>query len=325
VSPEIFRIGFANKDSSIPADGIDILVGKPPHARKIHVSHAALKATPALRRRISEGSTITNTDPIIFEIALQYIEQDGFFENMRPVAVNPFRKLVGGSDMMLKLVKAWHLAHMLELPHVQNKLIDTSSTCYRHFLETHTRIPLSPEPFRYLRDHLGYYTNCEKFLIDFHAGIARNGADFNPAEIEQLLDDIARELRHRRADMLVRGILGDRIAQGDNSFKVSDSDNTLRVSLQILAPVASSSRSSPAARPTRPRLDRPVSSMSTVLSAANIQSIKYTRGHRPQLSLPVVPGVPQALEDAMERALHPKLRSAFQPASRPHARSTSML
>jgi hypothetical protein len=262
---------------------------------------------------------------MVLEIALQYIEQDGFFENMRPVAVNPFRKLVGGSDMMLKLVEVWHLAHILELPHVQNKLIDTFSTCYRHFLETHTRMPLSPEPFRYLRDHLGYYTKCEKFLTDFHAGLAPNGADFKPAEIKQLPDDIARELRHRRADMLVRGVQGDRIAQGDNSFKVSDSDNTLRVSLQILPPVASSSRCSPAARPTRPRLDRSVSSMSTVLSAGNIQLIDYTRGHRPQLSLLAVLGVPQALEDAMERALHPKLRSAFQPASRPHARSTSML
>jgi hypothetical protein len=101
-----FSQNFANKLSSIPADGMDILVGQPPHTLKIHVSHAALRAIPALHKRVSEGATITNTDAIIFKIILQYIEQDSFFENMRPVAIDPFRKIVGGSDMILKLVKA---------------------------------------------------------------------------------------------------------------------------------------------------------------------------------------------------------------------------
>lgn len=103
---------FANRDESIPADGIDVCIGKLPHARKMHVSHAVFRATPALRKHVSEGAIITNTDPIIFRIALQYIEQNGFFKTMRPVAINPLQKLIGSSDMMLKLVKTWRLGRM---------------------------------------------------------------------------------------------------------------------------------------------------------------------------------------------------------------------
>jgi hypothetical protein len=91
-------------------------------------------------------------------------------------------------------------------------------------------------------------------LIESHAGLARHGPEFNPAELGQLPDDIARELQHRCGDMLVRGVLSDRIAQGDNCFKVSDSDNTLRIGLRILPPVVSLPRSRPTAQPTRPRL-----------------------------------------------------------------------
>lgn len=69
---------------------------------------------------------------------------------------------------------------------MQNKLIDTFSACYRQFLETRMRMRLSPEPFDYLRDHLGYYTKCEKSLINFHAGLTRHGTDFKIREFEQL-------------------------------------------------------------------------------------------------------------------------------------------
>ncbi|KAF1919685.1 hypothetical protein BDU57DRAFT_512900 [Ampelomyces quisqualis] len=301
------------------AEGIHVHIGKPPLTRRLHISRAALRANSVLRDRLSDEATIINTDPIIFEIALQYVEQNTFLGISR----NPFDDLIGGSDMMLKLVKAWHLGQMLKLPQMQNKLIDTFSACYRQFLEVRMRMPLSQEAFNYLRVHTGYYTRCEKFLIDFHAGLACHGGAFRTEELEQLPRDIADELQRRYEDLTARRIVGDRIAHGDNYFKVSGADNTLRATLQVLPPSLPTRTSTVSSQP-RPALDRSVSSMSTVLSAATItppSTVAY-RGHRPRLSLPANLGQPSNHDRAISRTI------TFEQSNRcthqPHSRSTSM-
>jgi hypothetical protein len=268
----------------IPTDGVNVYIGKPPHTQVMRVSQAALGAVPVLRERLSEGVTIINTDPAIFAIALQYIGHVGFMARLQPVLHGPLGNLVSGSNIMLKLAKAWHLAHMLELPRMQNKLIDTFSIYYRQSVYRGILIPLCKKPFKYLRDHMGSYTRCEKFLIDFHAGLTRNGRGYSSEELEQLPRDIARELEARRADMLVRHTASDRIRRGENCFYVSYTDDTRRVALQVLPP---SLLRMPVNLPqARYGSSRSMSPMATTQTAATPRSAQYDRGHRSRLSLP---------------------------------------
>jgi hypothetical protein len=217
----------------IPADGINVQVGESPHAKTVNISRAALGATPALHRRLSEGARIINTDPKLFKIALQYIEQS---QRPRPFASNPFDKLIVGSDVMLNLTKAWHLGYMLDSTQVQNRVIDTFSTCYRHFLKAGIRMSLSQEPFIHLRLHMGYHTRCERILFDFCAGLAYHGEAFRPEELERLPKDIAKELQHCVERMTLDSRLANFIPDRNAHYKVISADNTLPVTLHILPP-----------------------------------------------------------------------------------------
>lgn len=323
-NPFSVAFGFSDTDYSLPTNGFDVYIGRPPRSHVVHISQAALRGAPALRENVKGGSIITNTDYIVFEIAMEHIEQSGFLGKMRPVASNPFEKLIGSSDMMLKLTKAWHLGHMLGLPQMQNKLIDTFSACYRQFLETRMRMPLSPEPFEYLRDHLGYYTICEKFMILFYAGLARHGGEFRSEELEQLPKDIAKELQYQRAYLSKRTIANDQIAQGHVEFKVIHYDKTMRSTLHVLPPSARSFPSPNTAPSSRPDFQRTTSSMSTVLRAAPPQPLLNGPRHRNRLSLPVLPAPVRHLDRAMERTLQPDLSLKIEIEPRPRTRSTSL-
>jgi hypothetical protein len=174
------------------------------------------------------GATIINTGPLVFEIVLEYLEQNLFLAKMRPTARHPLQKLIGSSDMMLSLVNAWHFAEKLELPNLQNKLIDTFTACYRQFLEARIRMPLDPEPFKYLRTYIFNHTKCEKFLVDFYAGLSRYSGRFRPDELSNIPEEIALYLQRRRTEIAVQGLVGDRIAQGGHCFKIGRSENTTR-------------------------------------------------------------------------------------------------
>lgn len=308
------------------ADGIHVHVGKPPLTRKVHVSKAAMRANSVLRDCLSDGATVTNTDPIIFEIALQYVEQSNLslLGKMRSTSRNPFQDLLGCSDMMLKLVKAWHLGDMLDLKQMQNEVIDTFSGCYLDFLEDGVQIPLLQEPFDYLRIHMGNFSRCEKFLIEFHAGLARLGGGFRAEELEYLPRDVVTELERRYEYLTVWKRLGDRIAQGSTYFMVSDMDNTRRATLRVLPPPATPPWTPTASSQNRPDLDRSASSMSTMLSAAPITPPWRVarRGHRPYSSLPVNLGQPGDHDRAISRAI--AFEEPFQRAHHPHNRSTSI-
>ncbi|KAF2829561.1 hypothetical protein CC86DRAFT_465149 [Ophiobolus disseminans] len=310
----------------LPTNDIDVRIGKPPRTRLVHVPYSAMKASPTLLSQLSHGATIVNADPIIFEIALEYLEQTTFLGRLRLVSRNPFEKLIGSSDMMLKLAKAWHLRNMLELPQMQNRLIDTFSACYRQFLEGRMRMPLCREPFEYLRDHMGYHTKCEKFLIEFYAGLARHGEDFRPEDLVGLPKDIVKELQYTRSDISVRRILGDRIAQGNFCFKVGKNDNTQRFKLQVLSPQPSPVLFDvPTPSPKR-SLARSMSSLTSYFSGTTIQSTASNQARRRRVSFPLLMDLGRDHGRAVSRTLEPALRSSLAPTSRrppPSSRTSS--
>jgi hypothetical protein len=322
----LYSISITNTTYSDPTDGIIIRVGDP-YARTVHIPESILNAQPQLHRQLGNGVTIVNTDPIVFEIALQYLSQNSFISKLRPLARCPLEKLIGGSDMMLKLAKAWHLAAMLHLPQMQNKLVDVFSACYRHFIEARIRVPLFREPFSYLRDHMGYYSKCEKFIIDFYAGLARRTVEFKSEELKHLPGDIARVLQERRAILAVRGIQGDRVARGDSCFKVHKNDDTQAVTLHIRPSLSLSTISSAASPQSRSRISRSISSLTTLLSATTPGSTVSGRGHHARHSLPLLASMSGNPERAVQQALEPALRSAVGHAPTrppPQPRSISM-
>ena len=116
--------------SASNGSGIDIRVGRPP--RSLHVPRSALRACPILRQRLVQGSSIINVDPVVFEVIIDYLSNSSVLGKFR--ARNPLERLIGSSDMMLKLAKAWHIADMLDLISLQNKLVDTYRGLYLRLL-----------------------------------------------------------------------------------------------------------------------------------------------------------------------------------------------
>jgi hypothetical protein len=211
---------FTNGVYRVPKDGIHVQVGKPPSAQIIHISAAALRESSVLQQQLSQGVRIVNVDPVIFKVALQYIERSGFFAWLRPFAKNPFDQLLGGSDEIVDLVKAWHLAYMLDLPRMQNRVMDTLITCYKQSLKSGIRRSLCYDPWHHLRKFIGNHQKCERFLFDFYAGLSVYGEDFRPEELEQLPPDIANKLQTRRACMAVDKRLVDRVKKRHADYTV---------------------------------------------------------------------------------------------------------
>lgn len=324
-----FKTTFSSKtafDGHSPSDGMTIQVGDSP-TRTVHIPESVLNAHPMLSRSLSDGSTIINTDPVVFEIALEYLSRHTFLGKVRPLARCPLEKLVGGSDMMLKLAKAWHLAAMLELPRMQNKLIDVFSASYRHFVESRIQVPLCREPFNYLRDHMGHYSKCEKFMVDFHAGLARRKGKLKPEELKHLPDDVARVLQQRRAYLAVRGIQSDRVARGDSSFKTHKSDRTVPVTLHVRPSFSISEASSAASSQSECRISRSIASLTTMFTATTPGSTVNGRGHHSCPSLPLLATMTGNPERAVQRTIKPALWSTVERAPTrppPQPRSTSM-
>lgn len=269
---------------STRVEGIDVQIGKRPYARTIRVSQAALKAVPILQRQLRDGARILNVDPDVFEIVLQYIEQNKFLAQLRPGARNPLEQLVGGTDSLLNLAKVWHLGQMLDLVQMQNKLIKIFSINYRYLLQNRAQMQPNPEPFIYLRDHVGCFTRCEKFLIDFYAGLASHREAYEPKELQNFPHEIASELRLQRMYILRNSRTGDRILRGAQSFKVSASDDTRRACMQVIRPSASSKK--PSVTLAHAGCNQSVSP-TTHMPQASVPAVpSNVHGHRPRLSLP---------------------------------------
>ncbi|KAF1944316.1 hypothetical protein EJ02DRAFT_510234 [Clathrospora elynae] len=279
----------------------------------------AFGVRPSLDRQLSTSSTATNSGGM----DVRYLDSSCLLEKMRPNARNPLEQLIGGCDMMVKLVKGWHLAEMLDLVQLQNKLIDTFRLLYLKFLNSRTHMPLDQESSVYLRNHLGTQTKVEKFLVDFYTGLTCY-SNIRVEVLESLPDDIALCLRHRRVQLAVRGSYDDLIAIGDDCFKVIKSDKTQHTLLHVMSPIVFSSSTTHASLPSRrgvssSALSPMCSPHSPPLSMplASESSTDRSRGHRIRLSLP------GSSEVFVSSALMPMVQSTLGPAGRPvHLRST---
>lgn len=215
------HLHHADGISRAPTGDIDVQIGRPPNARIIRISQAALMAVRILRRELCDGAKILNADPDVFEIVLQYIGQNKFLAHMPLGVRNPLEQLALGDDPMLSLAKTYHLSKMLNHIRLQNTLIDVFSINYRHLLLGRTRIRPSSDAFNYLRLYVGTYTRCEKFMVEFYAGLAARTGGLQATDLEHLPLDIAK-LMQLRCTNILQGY-GDRVLQGHKCFKLSAS------------------------------------------------------------------------------------------------------
>ncbi|ORY18353.1 hypothetical protein BCR34DRAFT_610357 [Clohesyomyces aquaticus] len=223
--------GVRDQPPSAPR-GMNVKVGPRGHEQTIHIPGQALQSCPFLRQHVVEGSAITNIDPIIFKILIQYLD-NGF--GLSDLAEQP--------RIMLSFAKAWHLAKAIELPVLQNRLTDFFRGAYLNHLHTRSDIQPDPEAFAYLRDFVGYYSEAEKFMIDFHAGLChlKDESDLY-FELVSLPQDIIESIVYRRRRIIASGGVEDRIMDRPYHFHVSESavtDNPW--ALRIVPPPESSS------------------------------------------------------------------------------------
>jgi hypothetical protein len=286
-----------------------------------------------LRRRLVQGSTIKNVDPVVLEVIIDYLNNTGIMAKFR--ARNPLERLIGGSDTMLKLAKAWHIADMLDLIALQNKLVDTYRAFYLKLLNTRTRMPLDREPFAYLINRAGAHTICENFLVDFYAGLARHGEELRPEELQALPEHVGLAIKHQRARLVVQGKLNDKIVLNHSCFKVNKVNEHKITKLHVIAPISIPQNTDITSSPAR--CGWSTSSLTTLLSPSSSMSPSPPTssnqptparglGHRVRMSLPGITSISGDPEVLVSRALAPILESALAQTNRPiHGRSHSMV
>jgi hypothetical protein len=295
------------------------------------VSRSALKACPILRRRLVQGSIIVNVDPVVFEILIDYLSNNGTMDKVR--ARKPLERLVGGSDMMLKLAKAWHIAEMLDLMALQNTLVDTYRVLYLKLRNSRTRMPLNYEPFSYLGGRMGAHTKIEDYMIEFYAGLARYSGDLRPEELQALPKHVALAIKYHHTRLVVHGNVVDRIALNDNCFKVTKLNVHKNTTIHVVDSIAVPPNTNITSSPTRRGWS--ISSLTTLLSLSSSKSpspptpsSRTTPGrglrHRVSMSLPGITSISGDPEVLVSCTLAPILESAF--ANRPTPiRSQSMI
>ncbi|KAF7442149.1 hypothetical protein Ptr902_13049 [Pyrenophora tritici-repentis] len=171
-------------------------------------------------------------------------------ERIRPGTRNPLTQLITGDERLCKLAKAWHIGDMIQLPQLQNKLLDMFREVYVQHLKTHTRVPPQAEPFAYLAMYLGTFSKIERFLIDFYAGLSRFGGEFTDEELEHFPYGIAIALKHRRDRFVIQGWLGDLIANNSDYCHITCSEHVNHLPLQVALPYAQRSNSTVTSTPS---------------------------------------------------------------------------
>ncbi|RMZ72495.1 hypothetical protein GMOD_00007489 [Pyrenophora seminiperda CCB06] len=283
---------------------------------------------PVLRRTVVQGCYILNADPTVFAIILDYLESQRVLQRLRRntfqrSAQNPLERLAAGGDPMLKLAKAWHIADMLLLRPLQNKLVGMYRVIYLEHLKSRTQVRLEPELFEYLKDYMGMHTMIEKFIIDFHAGLVRLEGVFSAEALKPLPSDIATSLKRRRDHLVAMGPDADLIAKDSDEFIITGKEATQRHPLQVIKPSAlqpsSSSNDDITAQPRRGS-GFSFSSIASLFSSLRSSSLPSNelvvpsspprRVHRRGVSLPTNLASLSGRADAMvSRALRPSLGS----------------
>jgi len=328
--------------STNDSHGVEVRVGRPPFVRTLTIPCSALRASPALQRTVVQGCHILNADPVVFVIILEYLDSRRILARLRIGTQNPLAKLAIGSDMMHKLAKAWHIADMLQLPQLQNKLVATFREIYLHHLKSQIRIRVELESFEYLKNHLGTHTSIEKFIIEFYAGLAQFGGDFSAEELEPLPRGLAALLKQRREQFVAQKFTRDLIASRIECFNMTGSENTQRHPFQVVMPaVQALSNRNDTAQSRRRGFS--VSSITSFFSSSSnspklppstdltrstdlIHSNSHKRDHHVRVSLPGITSLNGQPEILAAGALMPVLQSTFGVAIRPRSkRSHSMM
>lgn len=221
---------------------------------------------------------------------------------------SPFKKLTVGDEMMLDLAKAWHLGEMLNLPAMQNELIEAFGARYRQMLRENARILVRPEPFVYLRKHVGYWTKCEMFVIDFLAGLARHTGDFLKAEKLGLSYDIVKALQCVRDSFESEPNRPDLIKEGSTFYKVSSVGEPRTGSpLRVLSPETCPSRAASLSSGCERSLMRTTSSRSIMSTGRPNRASVSGQGNRARLSLQILPehgrGPPSGEDSQMQERM----------------------
>jgi len=237
---------------------------------------------------------------------------------------------------MHKLAKAWHIADMLQLPQLQNKLVATFRETYLHQLKYHIRIRVELEPFEYLKNHMGTHTSIEKFIIEFYAGLAQFGGDFSAEELEPLSCGLAASLKQRREQFVAQKSTRDLIANHIECFNMTGSEDRQRLPFQVVLPTVETLNSRDDAAQSRQR-GFSISSIASFFSSSSnspkpppstdltrsTDLTHYTshgRCHRVRLSLPGITSLNGQPEILAVGALLPVLQSTFGVAIRPRSR-----
>ncbi|KAF1993205.1 hypothetical protein P154DRAFT_583028 [Amniculicola lignicola CBS 123094] len=174
----------------------------------LSISSRALKACPALKDELTDGSIILNFDPLVFRIIVEYLDNGRGLD-----------RLIQGPQILLSFAKAWHIARVLELSEVLNRLIDIFRQEYIRLLHNELQIEADGEPFIELRNYIGLYTAAEKFLVDFHAGIWRREKDVSE-RLERMPPDIGRHIEEQWKCLVDSDGAQDRILHVSDYFKL---------------------------------------------------------------------------------------------------------
>ncbi|KAF2121341.1 hypothetical protein BDV96DRAFT_594551 [Lophiotrema nucula] len=299
--------------------GIKIKVGSNGEEEEVHVSSHALKMCPILRNNVQQGSLISNANPVVFRILIEYLNNGRGLE-----------RLTARPDTMMAFAQAWHLAKAIGLPNIQDKLIGVFRNKYCQLLQD--RVPIQPnqEPIAYLRDHVGYHTPAEKFIVDFYAGLCRWTDDIS-GQTQGLSTDTAKHITDRWDTIMRTNGTNDRITAGSHSFQAKPNsllDN--KWTLRITTPSSSRPNSpSPSERALVAPPRSPLAGRRPLLPRSGSSSFAdRIRMFIPGLSSisgePEVLVEPNQLPTAIETLQKKPIAALRRPASEPYPRAPFM-
>lgn len=223
-----------DNSSSAGSKEIHIYVGKSTAEQVIRIPTAALKGCTFFRENLVNGCSIPYVDPRIFKAVVNYLDSQGILGMVKSTSA-AFEPIVLGEDVMLKFAKTWQLAHELDLPELQNKLIDIFRVFYPQLRQDKIILAPSAAAFTWLRDTVGHHSRAEKFLVDFYAGLHVDDKRFTRLKVSHLPDDVAKFIFERR-EFLVWNKKDDRILNGSSEFKVHKNEPNVRLGIQVVAP-----------------------------------------------------------------------------------------
>ncbi|KAJ4301767.1 hypothetical protein N0V90_003861 [Kalmusia sp. IMI 367209] len=237
--------------------GISVRIGEDKCAEEIFIPQAAMNACPYFKEVLEQDACLPYVEPGIFHVVIDFLSMS-FIEKMTGVDSTAFAPLLEDDDALLCFAKTWSLGHELELPDLQNKLVDVYSQFYAKLLTSRERNHIMPsaEAFAWIRDHIANHTPAEKFLVDFVAGMRRL---YDGTSSDTILDqDIAGYIEMRWGLIADLGDKADRILSNDPIYKVSKKDKHVQMKTVKIVPPPHTPPTIPTSFITQSTSNRPI-------------------------------------------------------------------